>query len=144
MASSYNGFGTQYYGAASPQADGSVVTTKWFVVAFVPIFPLRSYRLIRETKKDRFLIFSYSAAHTIVEELPIQWSQVIKTYAFVTVCLVWGIGLVVIGQQAFPDWHPPMLMQWVILIFVVPIPFYILLWMRMRARKAMLQSAKHN
>ena len=90
------------------------------------------------------MIFSYSAAHTIVEELPIEWSQVFKTYAFVIASLAWCIGLVVFGQKALPDWHPTMLVSWAILIFVVPIPFYILMWMRARARKAVLQSGKHN
>jgi hypothetical protein len=138
MATSINGIGTRYYGASSPGMDGSVITTKWFAFIFIPIVPLSSFRVIRETKGDKFLIFGYSSAYLIVEKLPIQWKQVFKTYGFCLGFLLWCFALTAFGVNFLSDWEPPVWMQWFILICVVPIPFYLLLayrsykWKRLR------------
>lgn len=38
-----NGFGTMLYGRSSPAADGTHIATLWFVLLFVPVWPLGSY-----------------------------------------------------------------------------------------------------
>jgi hypothetical protein len=40
-----NGFGTSYYGKRDFRSDGSWLTTKWFVIFWIPIFPIRSLRI---------------------------------------------------------------------------------------------------
>jgi hypothetical protein len=45
IAQSVNGCGTTLYGKRDFGKDGSFVTTKWFVVFFVPVFPLSSMRV---------------------------------------------------------------------------------------------------
>jgi hypothetical protein len=66
-----NGCGTSLYGRRDFEPDGSFVTTKWFVVFFVPIFPLASIRvkvidhgyLVRQKRRPRLkqvaCVYSY-------------------------------------------------------------------------------------
>jgi hypothetical protein len=44
-ANSVNGFGTQLYFKGGQQADGSFVTTKFLVLAYLPLIPLASFRV---------------------------------------------------------------------------------------------------
>jgi hypothetical protein len=44
-ANSVNGFGTQLYFRGGRQADGSFVTTKFLVLAYLPLIPLASFRV---------------------------------------------------------------------------------------------------
>ena len=136
MAASINGIGTRFYGASSPRSDGSVITTKWFAIIFMPIFPLSSYRVIRETKGDKFLIFGYSSAYSIAEKLPIQWTQVLKTYTFAIIFFVWMVGAGLGLGEIMERWHPSALVHWAYLLAVFPIPFYVLAMVRSRERKA--------
>ena len=139
MAASINGFGTRFYGASSRRSDGSFITTKWFVIIFMPVIPLSSCRVIREVKGDKFLIFGYSSAYSILEKLPIQWTQVLKTYAFATMFIVWMVGAALGFARIMDEWHPSALVQWAYLLGVFPIPFYALAIVRLRARKAVNQ-----
>jgi len=52
MPSSVNGFGTKYYGQRDFRPDGSYVTTKFFCLAFLPIIPLHSVRVIPDPKNS--------------------------------------------------------------------------------------------
>jgi hypothetical protein len=52
MPSSVNGFGTKYYGQRDFRADGSYITTKFFCLAFFPIIPLHSVRVIPDPKNS--------------------------------------------------------------------------------------------
>lgn len=40
-----NGIGTKLYGKTEMDPDGSYVATEWFVILYLPIFPLGSYRV---------------------------------------------------------------------------------------------------
>ena len=135
MAASINGIGTRFYGAASPKPDGSVITTKWFAVIFIPIIPLSSYRVLRQIKGDKFLIFGYSSAYSIIQKLPMQWSQVFRTYAFAIVFFAWLAGSGLAFARMMEAWHPDAWIQWLYIIFVLPIPFYLLGATRARSYK---------
>jgi hypothetical protein len=52
MPSSVNGFGTKYYGQRDFRPDGSYLTTKFFCLAFFPIIPLHSVRVIPDPKNS--------------------------------------------------------------------------------------------
>jgi hypothetical protein len=52
MPSSVNGFGTKYYGKRDFRPDGSYVTTNFFCLAFLPIIPLHSVRVIPDPKNS--------------------------------------------------------------------------------------------
>ena len=52
MPSNVNGFGTKYYGQRDFRPDGSYITTNFFCLAFVPIIPLHSVRVIPDPKNS--------------------------------------------------------------------------------------------
>ncbi|MBW4652532.1 MAG: hypothetical protein KME20_05745 [Kaiparowitsia implicata GSE-PSE-MK54-09C] len=80
MPFTLNGIGTIYYGNRDRAVDGSYITTEWFVVVYVPIFPIASYR-VRPAGQGTNLIFYYSNKY-LVERVPLCWPQVRSVYAF--------------------------------------------------------------
>ncbi|MER5808599.1 hypothetical protein ABT143_10470 [Streptomyces sp. NPDC002033] len=44
--STWNGIGTKYLGFGRRQSDGSHHATEWFVISYMPVVPLRRYRLL--------------------------------------------------------------------------------------------------
>ncbi|MGZ5036933.1 MAG: hypothetical protein ACXWG1_09370 [Usitatibacter sp.] len=88
MANTFNGIGTTFYGKRQFEPDGSYVTTKWFVIAFVPVFPMGSLRVVPgDTTGIPFL--SRSTSFEVVEELPINGAQVLSTYAYAIFIIAW-------------------------------------------------------
>lgn len=53
-------------------------TTLWIVFLFLPLVPLRAYRIVFHAVS--LLDRSTSRTYTILEELPLNWGQVIKTW----------------------------------------------------------------
>jgi hypothetical protein len=93
--STFNGFGTRFYGAKSKQADGSYVTTKWITAAWLPIFPLGSLR-IRKVGKGGWGVFFYTHSTTqyeILGNVPMSANllQVVLTWLWVLVPLFFVI-----------------------------------------------------
>jgi len=136
MPWSINGIGTRFYGEAQHRADSSYVTTEWFAIALVPVIPLRSFRVIRETSGDRFMIVAHSASYRILERLPLASSQVFKTYLFFVICMAWWMAGVWAKRRFLDDWHPTYAQQWLILIFLAPVPFFILGLARSKSKRA--------
>lgn len=103
MAFSINGFGVTFYGRRLVRPDRSYVTTKWFILACLPIVPLGSARL-----RDSSRGFSRQE-YDVVEETPLDLVQVLNTYfyvyALIPSCLYW----VFVKPPLAPAWLPPML-----------------------------------
>jgi hypothetical protein len=101
MANSFNGIGTTFFGKSKFAADGSFVTTKWFVVGFFPLVPLGSLR-VRDLGTSGMPFLSRTTEYDVLEELPVDWMQVLRTwiYAAFIVSLVVGV--------AASDWPPAM------------------------------------
>jgi hypothetical protein len=51
MPFTFNGFGTRHYGEADHYPNGSFITTQWLTALYLPLIPLRSYRLAPLDKK---------------------------------------------------------------------------------------------
>ncbi len=135
MAASINGIGTRFYGAGSPRRDGSTVTTKWFAVIFIPLIPLSSYRVIRNTKSDKLTFFGHSASYVVLEKLPINWAQVLRTYAFAFFYTIW-IGFVCVGAGwAADNWLPPLWANILAPFVLAIVPFILLDVVRAMAMK---------
>ena len=83
MAFSFNGIGTSYYGQSDFEADGSYVTTKWFIVAFAPLIPVESIR-VQDVSSGLFGGRQYA----VVAQHPLHLIQVLKTWAYVVGCAV--------------------------------------------------------
>lgn len=85
IARSFNGCGTAIYGKRDFEADGSFVTTKWVVVFFIPMWPLKSMRVKKVVKSRWFQWFKhdYQPVSYLVRELEGPcWRQVILTWAY--------------------------------------------------------------
>jgi hypothetical protein len=94
MPSTYNGFGTIYYGEADHHPDGSFITTEWITALYIPLIPLRSYRLARSHSENPFENTFMSETFAVFEELPIFWAQVLRVYGFFLCTGVWyGISI---------------------------------------------------
>ena len=79
---SVNGIGTTIYGKREEDArDNSYITTKWFIILFFPIFPLGSYRVIKN--KPEFL--SLARTKYQMTKVALNWDQVRNIYA-----IFWG------------------------------------------------------
>lgn len=89
MPFTYNGFGTTFYGEADHHADGSFITTKWIVAAYIPLIPLRSYRLARVLSENPFGNALTSPTFAVLAELPIFWSQVLRVYGYFLCACAW-------------------------------------------------------
>ena len=77
MPRTFNGIGTEYIGASDRQADGSFVTTEWFVF-FVPLIPLRSYRVQYVGERGSFS--QTTELYHIIEQLALDTKQVLRIY----------------------------------------------------------------
>jgi hypothetical protein len=90
--STFWGIGTTYYGKADkrehPKYGMTYITTEWFTVFYLPIVPIRSMRIGAVSTKSLILIVysSTTSSFLILERLPIQWRQVLRTFV-----LRWGI-----------------------------------------------------
>ena len=79
---SYMGCGTKLYGR-SDEYDGSYVATVWIVIIWLPVIPLRSYR-VRPVGGSDFdykpiLGVSYTKQYRMIK-VKMNWKQVYRTY----------------------------------------------------------------
>jgi hypothetical protein len=96
MAFTLNGFGTRYQGTRW-LPDGTYITTKWFVLMWVPLIPLGSSRVLDVTAA--WAGVGYSGRHMTVQPVPLDLWMVLRTY----VAVVSGFGAI-IGMRWFADW----------------------------------------
>jgi hypothetical protein len=80
MAFVFHGIGTTVYGERDYWPDGSFVTTEWFVVAWVPIFPIISKR-ISYTRNSDYATYDRSG-YWVYEMLPLARAQVLSVYGW--------------------------------------------------------------
>jgi hypothetical protein len=96
-----NGMGTMFIGKSEPQADGSLLTTEWFCLLWLPLFPVCNYRLVRVGGHTLIPFFFFSRQFIIKEKHPVRLSDVVKGY-LITVGLgcILGAVLVFIAKYA--------------------------------------------
>jgi hypothetical protein len=73
-----NGIGTMFYGQSRRDPDHSYITTEWFVIFYIPLFPLRSYRVhgeSRELRQTTMFGVQDSKSHEL-QRIPLCWSQI--------------------------------------------------------------------
>jgi hypothetical protein len=104
MARSKNGIGSTYYGTKDRYPDGSFITTEWFILLYLPIIPIRSMRVIFGGRRGG--LFSTSMSYIVVEEIKLDWQQVLSTYFVViaTAFLAYLCGMFassLVSQEAF-------------------------------------------
>ena len=94
--SNFAGCGTKLYFASKKLEDGSFVTTQWFIIFFIPIFPIQSYRIIKGSETTQFsgVYISSSTNIYVIENLRIEWGHVLKAYLFVISFVVILVGMI--------------------------------------------------
>ena len=90
-----NGTGTILYGKKDELDDGSYITTEWIVFFWVPLYPLRSWRILPTGEGANNIVYSsygYKRA-----QVPLDAHQVRNGYAVtlgiiavVTALSIWG------------------------------------------------------
>jgi hypothetical protein len=91
MPLSFNGIGTRYYGHAEESDSGSYTATEWIIFLWLPIVPLRTWRVSRRRKgTDTFL---FSNAKFLVRPLPLDMRQVALGYLVTIATIVVPIAL---------------------------------------------------
>lgn len=78
MPYTFNGCGTSYYGRRHPAEDGSYVTTLWVTAVWIPLLPLRSYR-VRPVGKGTNVVVHSSQSYQVLR-VPLCWPQVRNVY----------------------------------------------------------------
>lgn len=77
MAFTVNGIGAHYYGTRW-LLDGTYLTTKWLVFAFVPIVPLGSVRVL--SASHPYGAVAYTGQSLAVEHAPLDIWMVLRIY----------------------------------------------------------------
>lgn len=89
-----NGTGTRHYGKENyvefPDTDDEEFdTTLWFVIFWMPIFPIKSYRIRQKSASYRYRLFPekngwgenvLTTHFHIISEYKRNWKQIFKTY----------------------------------------------------------------
>jgi hypothetical protein len=147
MAFMFKGTGTTFYGECDWRPDGSFRTTKWFVIVYLPLIPLKSYRLARNPERDVQAVVFSSTGYVVVEALPLDFAQVLRTYLFAAGVLGWGVFSGWVMFRDFGNHNRPWLAD-ASLVFGYAInlsfPFILLWWMRRRAMARALASTVDN
>jgi len=87
MASSIAGFGTRFVGQRDYQSDGSYVTTEFVTALYLPLVPLRSFRVV-ETGYGGGASAGYFKTTYLAHPRPLCWAQVATIYATIVLCTV--------------------------------------------------------
>lgn len=136
MPLTINGTGTLYYGESGYGSDGSHVTTKWFCLFYIPILPLSSCRVLRDRSRDKNFILYSQEGFRILDELPVQWGQVFRTYGFVLSCIMWWVLLgIAIFQIKSAVWARFFYILPFLILALAALPFVLLLYFRMKQQK---------
>ena len=80
MAFTLNGIGTRYQGVRW-LPDGTYVTTKWFVLLYVPLVPLGSFRVLEASAAWGSV--AYSGQSMRVQKVPLDRGMVLRVYGWV-------------------------------------------------------------
>jgi hypothetical protein len=96
MAFTLNGIGTRYSGTRW-LPDGSYVTTKWFVIVYMPILPLGSVRVVEASQAwgSGFYGGQSMKAHPV----PLDWRMVLSYYGWVAVVIAAIAAYVVLANR---------------------------------------------
>ncbi len=82
--STFNGFGSMYYGHSNSLPDGSYIATEWIVAFWIPIFPIASFRLTKA--RTNVMVFPPGSKTTYQYiPVPLNKKQVIRTYGFTAI-----------------------------------------------------------
>lgn len=137
MPFTYNGFGTIFYGEGDRREDGSFISTEWITAAYVPLIPLKSFRLVRCKEADASFVIMHSEGYQVLETLSICWPQVLRTYSFLAIVAAWWSLAIWICFTKF-DIATDARAPWIVSTWVLAmaVPFFVVWLSRREAYKA--------
>ncbi len=106
--SRFQGIGNVYYGKTDYNSvNYSYITTEWFVLFLLPIFPRKCLRVIKEGKREKntYLInsmgYSSTVSYRIIEKIPFKNNlrQIFSTYIVTYVPLALFIGFCILANS---------------------------------------------
>ncbi|HLG99278.1 MAG TPA: hypothetical protein VKX49_23405 [Bryobacteraceae bacterium] len=115
LAQTFNGFGTKLYGKRRPAPDGSFLTTKWVVFFWIPLIPLKSYRVKYAGPGETSFLPGWSRRYLVLSESGPDVGQVVNVYSF--------IALFVLGGGLLGEVNAGPILSWSALIVWVCIPW---------------------
>jgi hypothetical protein len=93
----YRSIGLQFFGKSflneSDRAANILVRTKWFTISGIPLIPIASYRF--KSGKDSKSSSLPNAQRSVINRVPLNWTQVFMTFAKTALLLVGAVLLVV-------------------------------------------------
>jgi hypothetical protein len=78
MPFTINGCGTRYYGKREQAADGSYIATEWITFIYVPLIPIRSYRVLPVGQGKNIIVHSSQRYQTM--RAPLCWAHIRNVY----------------------------------------------------------------
>jgi hypothetical protein len=99
MPYTFNGCGTRYYGHQDRADDGSYVTTEWITFVYIPLVPIRSFRVLPVGKGTNYIVHSSQSYQTV--RVPLHWSQVRNVY-FIAAPII--LLILYFNRQDVEDW----------------------------------------
>lgn len=132
-SASFQGIGTMLIGKRDFYTDGSYITTQWFVLFFVPMFPIRSLRVCPTGSGERRSRFGFGwrESYTVYAQTSPNLKQVLSVYLFTVLwfCSVVSVICWDTARQKNGD------MDSFALLLAVSLPFLIPFTLRYYARR---------
>ena len=98
MPTLVNFCGTCYYGKALKEPNGSYVTTEWFVLFLLPIFPIGSRRIISARPGEKW--WSTTVGHYTYIPVPLHIPHAILGYSITLAIVLYFV----IGEHFHVRW----------------------------------------
>jgi hypothetical protein len=103
MPYTFNGCGTRYYGNQDKANDGSYVTPEWITFVYLPLIPLRSFRVLPVGRGTNYVIRSSQTYQAL--RVTLRWSQVRNVYLFIApIVLLIFYFIYFNNRQDIEDW----------------------------------------
>ena len=92
MAYNLNGFGTAFYGKRDFRVDGTFITTEWLMLMYIPIIPIRSFRVRYQGPGEHrwYLGLGSSDKYAVYEKRFPHLKQVLYIYGYMTLLAAWA------------------------------------------------------
>ena len=142
MATSFNGFGSAFYGQRDFRNDGSHLTTEWVILAYFPFVPMRSLRVIPDRQKDQNLIVYTSSSFVVVETLPCDRNQVLCVYGFVLLCICWAVVLIRSLIELNGNWPNHAMIVYFLAVILGIVPMILPWYLRWRVKRDVVVTAE--
>jgi hypothetical protein len=140
----YNSFGigTQFIGKRDFSSDGSFVTTE-FQIAILPLYPIRTVRVIEGKSSTENHIFSrtFHTDYRVLAQGIVNTKQAAYVYSYTAVHVLYFLALAVIGPTWLLERLPITNALWIFQAAMFMLPVSIPLAMRFKAKSRALESA---